>query len=109
MFVGSGQTVADQLQDWVAETDLDGFNLAYAITPGSFEDIVRYVVPVLTARGAYAAEYEPGTLRHALFGAGDRLPDDHRGASYRVGGRNSTVLPDAESRPGSIVAAIDSR
>lgn len=91
----------------MAETDLDGFNLAYAITPGSFEDVVRHVAPVLTARGAYAAEHAPGTLRHALFGAGDRLPPGHRGASYRVGGANSTVLPETVSRPGAI--AIDSR
>lgn len=103
VFVGSGETVADLLQEWVADTDLDGFNLAYAITPGSFEDIVRHVVPVLTERGAYAAEYVPGTLRNALFGAGDRLPDEHRGARYRVGAAGSTVLPEEISRPGAAV------
>ena len=77
--VGSGTSVADVLQEWVAETDVDGFNLAYAITPGSFADFVDHVVPVLTARGAYQPEYAPGTLRNKLFGSGDRLPDEHRG------------------------------
>ncbi|MCM6772610.1 LLM class flavin-dependent oxidoreductase [Nocardia sp. CDC159] len=105
VFVGSGATVADTLQEWVDETDVDGFNLAYAITPGSFEDVVRHVVPVLTERGAYPAEYTPGTLRNALFGAGDRLPDNHRGARYRIGGPGSTVLPDSVSRPGSAIPA----
>ena len=38
--VGSGAEVADELQEWVSETDVDGFNLAYAVTPGTFEDIV---------------------------------------------------------------------
>ncbi|ASF11058.1 putative FMNH2-dependent monooxygenase [Nocardia brasiliensis NBRC 14402] len=104
VFVGSGATIADLLQEWVADTDLDGFNLAYAITPGSFEDVVRHVVPVLTERGAYAADYVPGTLRNALFGAGDRLPDEHRGARYRVGAAGSTVLPDEVARPGVAVA-----
>ncbi|MFI6572759.1 LLM class flavin-dependent oxidoreductase [Nocardia fluminea] len=99
VFTGSGETVADLLQDWVADTDLDGFNLAYAITPETFEDIVRHVVPVLTERGVYRTEYEPGTLRNALFGAGDRLPPEHRGAGYRVGGPRSTVLPPEQSRP----------
>lgn len=98
VFVGSGETVADRLQEWAEETDVDGFNLAYAVTPGTFEDIVRHVVPVLTERGAYAAEYVPGTLRNALFGRGDRLPGEHRGARYRLGGPGSTVLPEAVSR-----------
>lgn len=98
VFVGSGETIADRLQEWVADTDVDGFNLAYAITPGTFVDIVRYVVPVLTERGVYRTEYEPGTLRNSLFGAGDRLPEEHRGARYRLGGPGSTVLADGSAR-----------
>ncbi|WP_062994817.1 LLM class flavin-dependent oxidoreductase [Nocardia mikamii] len=105
VFVGSGTTVADRLQEWVDETDIDGYNLAYAITPGTFEDIVQYVIPVLTERGAYPSEYVPGTLRNALFGAGDRLPDDHRGARYRLGGPGSTALPDERARPQAGVTA----
>jgi hypothetical protein len=98
VFVGSGATVADRLQEWVDDTDVDGFNLAYAVTPGTFEDIVRYVIPVLTERGVYPTEYVPGTLRNALFERGDRLPPEHRGARYRPGGPGSTALPDEESR-----------
>ena len=60
-------------------------NLAYAITPGTFEDVVEYVVPELQALGAYPVDYDEGTLRQKLFGRGDRLPDTHRGARYRVG------------------------
>ena len=40
LFVGGPQKVADVLQEWVEETDVDGFNLAYAVTPETFEDIV---------------------------------------------------------------------
>ena len=83
--VGSGVQIADQLQEWVAETDVDGFNLAYAITPGTFEDIVEFVIPELRKRGAYPEAYVEGTLRHKLHGHGDRLPADHAGAGYRVG------------------------
>ncbi|MEU6561758.1 LLM class flavin-dependent oxidoreductase [Nocardia nova] len=99
VFVGSGTTIADRLQEWVDDTDIDGYNIAYAITPGTFEDVVEHVIPVLTERGAYPREYVPGTLRNALFGAGDRLPDEHRGASYRLGGPGSTVLPEERVRP----------
>ena len=61
------------------------------MTPGTFTDVVEHVVPALERRGSYQREYTPGTLRHKLFERGDRLPDNHRGASYRVGGPNSTI------------------
>jgi alkanesulfonate monooxygenase SsuD/methylene tetrahydromethanopterin reductase-like flavin-dependent oxidoreductase (luciferase family) len=89
--IGSGEEIADQLQEWVAETDVDGFNLAYAITPGTFEDIVEFVIPVLRERGAYPTSYTEGTLRNKLHGKGDRLPDDHAGAGFRVGQRAATA------------------
>jgi hypothetical protein len=57
--VGSGEQIADQLQEWVEETDVDGFNVAYAITPGTCEDIVVHVIPVLREWGAYPASYAP--------------------------------------------------
>ncbi|MCV7135106.1 LLM class flavin-dependent oxidoreductase [Mycobacterium hodleri] len=101
LIVGSGERVADVLQEWVAETDVDGFNLAYAITPGTFADFVDHVVPVLTARGAYQSEYAPGTLRNKLFGRGDRLPDEHRGSRYRVGGPSSTIIERPSTQPSS--------
>jgi FMN-dependent oxidoreductase (nitrilotriacetate monooxygenase family) len=82
--VGSPSEVADELQAWIEETDVDGFNLAYAITPGTFEDLVEHLVPELQRRGAYPTGPEPGTLRDRLFGKGDRLPEAHRGARYRV-------------------------
>jgi long-chain alkane monooxygenase len=93
--------VADTLQEWVEETDVDGFNLAYAITPGSFADFIEHVVPVLTARGAYQSSYAPGTLRNKLLGHGDRLPDEHRGARYRVGGPESTIIERPSTVPSS--------
>ena len=89
--IGSGEEIADQLQEWVTETDVDGFNLAYAITPGTFEDVVEHVIPVLRARGAYPEEYAEGTLRHKLHGPGDRLPAEHKGAGFRIGGIASTA------------------
>jgi long-chain alkane monooxygenase len=95
VLVGSGAQVAEELLEWAQETDVDGFNLAYAISPGTFEDVVEYVVPELQARGAYPVDYEDGTLRHKLFGRGDRLPENHRGAGYRL----------AAAGAGSVVAA----
>lgn len=83
VFVGSPQTVADLLQEWVEDTDVDGFNLAYAITPESFEDAVDLLVPELQKRGVYKTDYRQGTLREKLFGHGPRLEAPHPGARYR--------------------------
>lgn len=81
--VGSTEQVADELEEWGAETDIDGFNFAYAVTPETFESIVDLLVPELTRRGRYKSHYRDGTLRHKLFGAGDRLQAPHPGAGYR--------------------------
>ncbi|KIQ10519.1 5,10-methylene tetrahydromethanopterin reductase [Curtobacterium flaccumfaciens] len=85
--VGGGATIADRLQELQELTDVDGFNLAYAVTPGTWEDVIEFVIPELRARGAYPEAYEPGSLRQKLHGRGDRLPDEHRGASFRIGSR----------------------
>src|SRR6201999_4211491 len=74
LFVGGPATVADLMQEWVDDTDVDGFNLAYAVTHETFSDIVEHLVPELQKRGVYKRSYAPGTLREKLFGAGPRLP-----------------------------------
>jgi alkanesulfonate monooxygenase SsuD/methylene tetrahydromethanopterin reductase-like flavin-dependent oxidoreductase (luciferase family) len=48
---GSPTTVADILERWVDETGIDGFNLSYAIAPGDFEDVVKWLLPELRERG----------------------------------------------------------
>ena len=85
LFVGSPEQIADTLTEWVEATDIDGFNLAYAVTPESFEDFVDLVVPELTRRGVYKREYRPGTLREKLFGPGRaRLAPPHPAVQYRI-------------------------
>ncbi|GBR02380.1 monooxygenase [Gluconacetobacter liquefaciens] len=81
--VGGPERVADLLEEWMVRTGVDGFNLAYAVTPESFADVVEYVVPVLQRRGIYKRDYRPGTLREKLFGRGDRLGVDHPASRVR--------------------------
>jgi alkanesulfonate monooxygenase SsuD/methylene tetrahydromethanopterin reductase-like flavin-dependent oxidoreductase (luciferase family) len=83
VIVGSPSTVADTLEEWVAETDVDGFNLAYSVAHETFSDVVEFLVPELQRRGVYASEYQPGTLRQKLFGTGDHLPPEHPGSQWR--------------------------
>jgi FMN-dependent oxidoreductase (nitrilotriacetate monooxygenase family) len=83
---GSPGDVADAVERWVAETDLDGFNLRQFLTPGSAENFIEYVVPELQRRGLYRTKYEESTLRERLFGLGNqRLFPEHPGARYRGG------------------------
>ncbi len=80
--VGSPEQVADSLEEWIDVTGVDGFNIAYAVTPGTFEEFVEYVIPILQERGLVRKEYEDGTLRKNLFGS-DYLPDHHHGRQFR--------------------------
>ena len=96
VFVGSPSTVADLMQEWVEDTDVDGFNLAYAVTPETFEDTVDLLVPELQKRGVYKTDYRQGTLREKLFGGGPRLVAPHPGAGYRdLGGQQQTIAVSA--------------
>lgn len=84
------------MQEWVEDTDVDGFNLAYALTHETFVDAVELLVPELQKRGVYKTEYAPGTLREKLFGAGPRLPEIHPGSAWRdLGGQRAAAQKTA--------------
>ena len=82
--VGSASTVADELERWVREADIDGFNLGYVTTPGSFEDVVELLVPELRRRGIYPEAPDGLTAREKVYGVGNaHLRDDHVGSTYK--------------------------
>ncbi|BDD58007.1 hypothetical protein MAP00_003319 [Monascus purpureus] len=83
--VGSPATVADELERWVREADIDGFNLAYVTTPGTFEDVVDLLVPELRRRGVYPERpAEQLTAREKVYGKGQKgLRADHTGSQYK--------------------------
>lgn len=78
---GAPEQIADALQTW-HEAGVDGFNLVYSITPGTFVDFIEAVVPVLQKRGLAQREYVPGPLRQKIFGH-PRLSTRHPAAAYR--------------------------
>jgi long-chain alkane monooxygenase len=80
--VGAADEVAEELIGWVADTDIDGFNLSRTVTPESLADFIDLVVPILQERGVYKRDYAPGTLREKLFGH-PRLPPTHPVARHR--------------------------
>jgi FMN-dependent oxidoreductase (nitrilotriacetate monooxygenase family) len=81
--VGSPTAVADQLQAWVDEADVDGFNLSRTVIPECVEDFIALVVPELQSRGVMKRAYQEGTLRHKLVGSGPHLPPSHPAARWR--------------------------
>jgi len=80
--VGSPTTVADELQAWVQEADVDGFNLTRVVVPESLEAVVDLLVPELQSRGAFKTQYAEGPLRQKIFGH-PRLSSRHPAAKYR--------------------------
>ena len=79
---GTPEQIADSLEEW-QKKGVDGFNLVYSVTPGSFVDFIDGVVPVLQSRGLVQRGYSPGPLREKIFGA-PRLTDRHNGARFRL-------------------------
>jgi len=85
VLVGDPRQVADQLEAWLDETDIDGFNLAFALAHESMRDVVQLIVPELQRRGRYRTEYEGGTLRQQTFGHGPHLASSHPGRQVTLG------------------------
>lgn len=70
VLVGSAETVANEIERWIDEGDLDGINLSYAVTPYDIEAFVDTVVPELQKRGRVWKDYEGETLREYIAGWG---------------------------------------
>jgi alkanesulfonate monooxygenase SsuD/methylene tetrahydromethanopterin reductase-like flavin-dependent oxidoreductase (luciferase family) len=88
LIIGSPTTVADEMERWITEGDIDGFTLVHATTPGTYEDVIDLLVPELRRRGVYPEAYgkdEEGlTARERVYGKGQsKLRDDHVGSTYR--------------------------
>lgn len=79
VFAGSPDDIAEEMARWSLEADIDGFNLAYAVVPETYTDIVDLLVPALQERGLYKTSYAQGTLREKLFSRGPRLTASHPG------------------------------
>ena len=103
VIVGGPATVADELQSWIDETGIDGFNLAHAVAYQDVSDFAEHVVPELVDRGLMRTPGEDTSLRAALFGGtSDHLRSDHPGAKYR----RTTVSPQgADTHPNQLATA----
>ena len=84
--VGTPKKVADEIEAWFDQTDVDGLNVPFAVSPGDFEDIADMLVrngPAQTLQGGLRR----GTLREKLFG-----PGRARGAGAASGRAESIAM-----------------
>lgn len=80
--VGTPESIADQLELW-QKAGVDGINVVNATIPGSYEEFIEHVLPVLRRRGlARNLDEETTTFRNRLFGE-DRLNNRHPASKYR--------------------------
>jgi FMN-dependent oxidoreductase (nitrilotriacetate monooxygenase family) len=83
-FVGTPETVADEIERWFVEGAADGFNFRVT-NPVDFATFTDRVVPILQARGLFRHNYDSDTLRGHL---GLPFPEN-RHAAARAGTANA--------------------
>lgn len=81
--VGTPEQVADEIDAW-QDAGIDGINLQYLSSPGSFADFIDHVRPVLVERGTMRADYTEGTTREKVMGDGPYLPERHPARRLRT-------------------------
>ncbi|KAK4160384.1 alkanesulfonate monooxygenase [Cladorrhinum sp. PSN259] len=62
-FVGTPESIADEMAVWLAEEGADGFTVVSPFLPQGLDDITGRLVPELQRRGLFRTEYEGSTLR----------------------------------------------
>ena len=52
-FVGTPETIADQMEEWLTTDGCDGFNIMFPFLPAGLDDFVDKVMPELQKRGIF--------------------------------------------------------
>ncbi|EXJ90743.1 alkanesulfonate monooxygenase [Capronia coronata CBS 617.96] len=65
-FVGTPESIADEMGTWLKEEGADGFTVVFPFLPQGLNDVVDKLVPELQRRGIFRRDYEGTTLREHL-------------------------------------------
>lgn len=100
---GSPAQVADIFEQWVDIADVDGFNIAYVVSPGSFEDVSELLAPELRRRSLLDDPVLPDapvlTYRERIYGKGQKgLRSDHVGFRYKYDNYEETVAEEEAAK-----------
>ncbi|WP_343666204.1 NtaA/DmoA family FMN-dependent monooxygenase [Paraburkholderia tropica] len=64
--VGTPESIADEMEQWLVQEGSDGFNVMFPFLPAGVDDFALKVVPELQRRGIFRREYTGKTLRDHL-------------------------------------------
>tara|TARA_R110000868_G_scaffold4155_58_gene25763 strand:- start:10226 stop:11572 length:1347 start_codon:yes stop_codon:yes gene_type:complete len=64
--VGTPETIADDMEEWLHTKGSDGFTVMFPYLPQGLDDVVDRVIPEIQRRGLFRTEYEGSTLRENL-------------------------------------------
>ena len=95
--VGTPAHVADEFERWVQEADVDGFNISYAIKPGTFVDMIELLLPELRRRGLFWEDYAVpgGTYRENFYRKEGQKGPLERHVAYKYRWRAGVDKADA--------------
>lgn len=65
-FVGTPETIADDMGKWLEEGACDGFTITLPFLPQGLDDVTLRLVPELQRRGIFRKDYTGNTLREHL-------------------------------------------
>lgn len=65
-FVGTAETIAEEMAAWLHDQGSDGFNIVFPYLPQGLDDVVEKLVPVLQRRKFFRTDYNGTTLREHL-------------------------------------------
>lgn len=80
-FIGTPESVATTIDEYVQADASDGFIFVPHITPDGLGEFADRVVPILQERGVFRSDYDGATLREHL---GLRIPEPHRRSRPRA-------------------------
>lgn len=65
-FIGTPQSIADEMNVWLKENACDGFTVILPFLPQGLDDITQRLVPELQRRKLFRQDYQGSTLREHL-------------------------------------------
>tara|TARA_R110002110_G_scaffold415612_2_gene651774 strand:- start:227468 stop:228796 length:1329 start_codon:yes stop_codon:yes gene_type:complete len=64
--VGTAETIADEMEEWIEKNACDGFTIMFPFLPEGLDLFVDRVVPEIQRRGLFRREYAGKTLRENM-------------------------------------------
>jgi alkanesulfonate monooxygenase len=64
--IGTAQSIADEMEEWLETEASDGFTVMFPYLPGGLDDFVERIIPELQRRDLFRRDYEGVTLREHL-------------------------------------------